>query len=155
MRFRDQGFRPGWQLAYPCGVSLDWQTGELADGLGCYRRGEFWFAHEHWEKVWLRLQEPEKSFLQAMIQTTAAFHHVAAGNMRGAVSLLAKALRRFESCPETFGGIDVARLRAEAEAWLRALEDGAGARPKAFPQIMPDRAPVQGCGPLRRSRGLR
>ncbi|MGC9222593.1 MAG: DUF309 domain-containing protein [Terracidiphilus sp.] len=136
-------------------MPLDWQTGELAHGLGCYRRGEFWAAHEHWEKVWLRLQEPEKSFLQSLIQTTAAFHHVNTGNMRGAVSLLAKALRRFESCPETFGGVDVARLRAEAEAWLRALESDAGARPETFPRIMPARAPVQGCGPQHRNRALR
>jgi predicted metal-dependent hydrolase len=116
-------------------VSLDWKSGALLEGLRCYRSAEFWIAHEHWESVWLRLEEPEKSFLQALIQTTAAFHHVQTGNIRGAVSLLAKALRRLQSCPEAFGGIDLAQLREEAGVWLRALESGAGAYPAAFPQI--------------------
>ncbi|MGB0063583.1 MAG: DUF309 domain-containing protein [Terracidiphilus sp.] len=105
--------------------------------MRCYRNAEFWIAHEHWETVWLHLKEPEKSFLQALIQTTAAFHHVQAGNIRGAVSLLGKALRRFESCPEAFGGIDLAQLREEIGAWLLALKCGTEARPAAFPQIRP------------------
>ena len=33
-------------------VSLDWQHGALAEGLACYRRQEFFLAHEHWEDVW-------------------------------------------------------------------------------------------------------
>ena len=116
-------------------MSLDWQSGALAEGLRCYCNAEFWNAHEHWESVWLRLKEPEKSFLQALIQTTAAFHHVQTGNMRGAVSLLSKALRRFESCPPTFGGIDLAQLREEASAWHLALKTATAVRPTSFPQI--------------------
>lgn len=116
-------------------MSLDWNSEALAEGLRCYRNAQFWNAHEHWETAWLRLKEPEKSFLQALIQTTAAFHHLQTGNLRGAVSLLAKALRRFRSCPECFGGIDLAQLREEANAWLLALESGQAARPASFPQI--------------------
>jgi predicted metal-dependent hydrolase len=116
-------------------VSLDWKSGALAEGLRYYRNAEFWIAHEDWEAVWLRLEEPEKSFLQALIQVTAAFHHVQTGNLRGAVSLLGKALRRFESCPEAFGGIDLAQLREDAGAWLLALKSGTGARPTVFPEI--------------------
>ncbi len=116
-------------------MSLDWKSGALAEGLRCYSTQEFWNAHEHWESVWLRLEEPEKSFLQALIQTTAAFHHVQTGNVRGAVSLLAKALRRFESCPQAFGGIDLAQLREEANAWHLALTSGAESPPATFPRI--------------------
>jgi hypothetical protein len=132
---RHQGTgKAGRQFVYAQGVSFDWKSGALAEGLRCYRNAEFWIAHEHWESVWLRLEEPEKGFLQALIQTTAAFHHVHAGNIRGAVSLLGKALRRFQSFPEAFGGIDLAQLREETGAWLLALKSGTGARP-AFPQI--------------------
>jgi hypothetical protein len=118
-------------------VSLDWESGALAEGLHCYRDAEFWIAHEHWESVWLRLEEPEKSFLQGLIQTTAAFHHVQTGNIRGAVSLLDKALRRFGACPEDFGGIDVAQLRNEAGGWLAALKSDNGGCSAAVPQIRP------------------
>jgi hypothetical protein len=113
-------------------VSLDWNCGALAEGLGCYKRGEFFLAHEHWESVWLRLEEPEKSFLQALIQITAAFHHLEAGNSAGTVSLLRRALRRLSLSPACFGGIDVASLRAEVSEWLRTMESGAAA---AYPRI--------------------
>ena len=118
-------------------MSLDWQCGELAEGVRCYRSREFWQAHEHWESVWLRIKEPEKTFLQALIQTAAAFHHLQTGNTRGTVSLLRRALHRLEPYPESFGGIDLGQLRKEAGAWLAALETGAESRPAEFPQILP------------------
>lgn len=86
-------------------MPLDWKSGALATGLECYRSAQFFDAHEHWESVWPRLEEPEKSFLQALIQTTAAFHHYEAGNAAGAASLLRRALQRLELCPAMFGGI--------------------------------------------------
>jgi uncharacterized protein len=122
-------------IAYSNGVSLDWKSGALAEGLDCYRNEEFFLAHEHWESVWLRLEEPEKSFLQALIQTAAAFHHLRAGNAVGAASLLRRALRRMELCPEWFGGIETGPLREELCGWLRAIESGDGAMPGKFPKI--------------------
>lgn len=117
-------------------MPLDWNSEALAQGLRCYRDREFFLAHEHWESVWLGLNEPEKSFLQALIQTTAAFHHLQAGNTRGAISLLRRAMRRFEACPAGFAGIDLVQLREEAGAWLHALETGAPQLPAAFPLIL-------------------
>ncbi len=105
-------------------MPLDWSAGELAEGLKCYRAAKFFEAHEHWESVWLRLEEPEKSFLQALIQVAAAFHHVQCGNSAGAASLLRRALRRLEVCPAEFGGIEVGPLREEIRMWVRAIEDG-------------------------------
>lgn len=94
-------------------TELDWRNGALATGLSCYRKGEFFEAHEHWEAVWLAQGEPLKSFLQAVIQVTAACHHVQRGNPVGAVSLLTRSLHRLESCPAHFGGLDVVQLRTD------------------------------------------
>jgi predicted metal-dependent hydrolase len=118
------------------GVSLDWQSGELAEGLGCYGRREFFEAHEHWELVWLRLPEPEKSFVQAIIQITAAFHHLRLGNDVGALSLLRRTQRRLAACPASFGGIAVEPLRIDIEAWLRGIESGN--LPTTYPAIFTD-----------------
>jgi hypothetical protein len=121
-------------IAYAEGVTLDWRSGALAEGLGCYRRAEFFEAHEHWESVWLQLEEPEKSFLQAVIQTTAAFHHFQTGNRTGTASLLGRALRRMDGCPAWFGGVEVERLREEVRKWVVALESGAHV-PETVPEI--------------------
>ncbi len=116
---------------------LNWKCGALADGLRFYRNREFFLAHEHWEGVWLRLEEPEKSFLQALIQTAAAFHHFHRGNSIGAASLLRRALRRLQLCPSCFGGISVTLLSVEIYEWVEALESDGRFVPVVFPQICP------------------
>jgi predicted metal-dependent hydrolase len=118
-------------------MPLDWKSGALATGLECYRSAQFFEAHEHWESVWLRLEEPEKSFLQALIQTAAAFHHYEAGNTAGAASLLRRSLRRLELCSASFGGIDLGPLCEEMRVWLRGLEDRTASVPERVPVICP------------------
>ena len=49
-------------------MELDWNTGALAEGLRLYEAGEFFTAHESWESVLLTAPEPEKTFLQGIIQ---------------------------------------------------------------------------------------
>jgi hypothetical protein len=116
-------------------VSLDWSNAELAAGLSCYRNGRFFDAHEHWESVWMRLKDPERSFLQGLIQMTVAFHHLNSANSAGARSLLQRALIRFDRCPTCFGGVDVAAIRSEAREWLRAIESEASTWPVSYPKI--------------------
>src|SRR6266702_8708955 len=103
-------------------MPLDWNSGRLASGLACYRKQDFFEAHEHWEDAWNQLKDPEKSCVQGLIQVTVAMHHFQHANRAGAASLLQRALHRFERCPECFGGIDVAGLAANVRAWLNALE---------------------------------
>lgn len=114
---------------------FDWTAGALAEGLRCYRNEEFFLAHEHWEAIWLTLDGQEKMFLQGLIQTTAAFHHLQRKNPVGAASLLRGALRRLDPLPLDFGGIDVDALRQSLRAWLRALEHPEPGAALPFPSI--------------------
>ncbi len=118
---------------------LDWTRGELAEGLRCYRAEEFFAAHENWELVWLKLQEPEKSFLQGLIQVAAAFHHFQRGNLEGTSSLLQAALSRLAPHSPSFAGISVAPLCQEIHEWLTRLEEGNARSYPPFPQIQLDR----------------
>lgn len=118
-------------------MPIDWNSTELENGLACYRRGLFFDAHEHWELAWLALKEPEKSFLQALIQVTAAFHHLEKGNRAGALGLLRKALGRLERCTARFGGIDIPLLCEEVGEWIGAIESGAVTKPATTPRICP------------------
>jgi hypothetical protein len=115
---------------------FDWSAGSLADGLACYHSERFWHAHEHWEAVWLKCNEPEKTFMQALIQVTAAFHHFQRNEFPGAISLLRKALARLETYPEEFGGIAVTPLRESIREWLRALQARDRSMGMRFPEIV-------------------
>ena len=117
------------------GMSLDWTQGDLREGLCCFRSGEFFEAHEHWESVWLTAQEPEKTFLQGLIQVAASFHHFQRGNLPGTISLLRSALRRLDTYPEAFAGVAVAPLRTSICVWLAALETPTQSSLPPLPQL--------------------
>jgi predicted metal-dependent hydrolase len=103
-------------------MTFDWTAGPLAEGLHLYNSGEYFTAHEAWETVWLSAPEPERTFLQALIQVTAAFEHLNRNNNQlGATRLLTAALRRLEPYPVHFGNIDVALLRADMRDHLNSL----------------------------------
>jgi hypothetical protein len=115
--------------------AFDWRRGSLAEGLHCYSNEQFFEAHEHWEAVWLTLREPEKSFLQALIQVSAAFHHLGRGNRQGAFSLLTRSFRRLDRCPSPYCCLDLALLREQVREWLSALEVEPLQMPPAFPEF--------------------
>ena len=110
-------------------MELDWESGELAAGLACYRSQEYFEAHEHWEAVWLRSVEPQKTFLQALIHVTAAFHHLRKGNIAGASSQLGRALSKLGPYPAECCGVHVEALRQSLAAWIKSLAAGE-ARPQ-------------------------
>jgi len=116
-------------------MPLDWTHGDLFEGLRCFHSGAFFEAHEHWESVWLAAQEPEKTFLQGLIQVAASFHHFQRGNCAGTISLLRSALRRLDRYPEVFAGIGVAPLRRAIRSWLQALETIPQSAPPPLPAI--------------------
>lgn len=122
-------------------MALDWSQGELERGLRRYRAEEFFLAHEHWEAAWLQLREPEKTFLQALIQVAAAFHHFQRGNREGTRSLLLAALRKLDSIEASIGGIDRLWLCDGIREWLTALEDGGPASHPPFAEIRPEQNP--------------
>lgn len=113
-------------------MELDWHHGELLEGRCCFDRGAFFEAHEYWELVWLAAPEPQKTFLQALIQVAASFHHFQRDNLAGTKSLLQSALRRLDAYPESFAGVEVALLREAIRRWVNALE---GDQSSPFPPI--------------------
>jgi uncharacterized protein len=103
------------------------QSDKFQRGLTHFNSAEFFLAHEVWEELWLTEAEPEKTFLQGLIQLAAAFHHYLRGNLTGAQSLLAAAAVKLQRFPPRNRGIDAGKLRADAIRWARAL--GAGQDP--------------------------
>jgi len=71
--------------------------------------------------------------LQALVQISAAFHHLVRGNRAGAISLLARALRRLDRSPAEFCGLSVATIRDQSRQWLQVLESPNTDFPETFP----------------------
>jgi uncharacterized protein len=90
-------------------------------GLEHFNAREFFEAHEVWEEIWLVEAEPEKTFLQGLIQISAAFHHYCHGNPQGAESLLASGIVKLTRFPAHHRNLDIAGLRTAAKKWARAL----------------------------------
>jgi hypothetical protein len=109
-----------------------------------FNEASFFDAHEVLEDVWRVASEPEKKFLQGLIQLAVAFHHRSQGNLVGARSLLARAARNLGGYPENFGGIQLTPLRQSIGHWQRALEEGTAAPP--LPKLVVSRqSPVVSC----------
>lgn len=106
-------------------------------GIAQFNAGEFWEAHESWEVVWLPAAEPDKIFLQGIIQVSAGFHHHRRGNPAGARSLLRRGLAKLERFPASYRGIWVEDLRRASRRWLVAIEADSGTFPESFPVIRP------------------
>jgi predicted metal-dependent hydrolase len=116
-------------------MEIDWDSEELRAGLRCYRAAQFFEAHEHWESVWLLASNPEKEFLQALIQVAAAFHHMQRSNRKGMRSLLTRAQARLASHPGYFGGVIVETLRDDIKQWLDRPEMDRNLADFAVPRI--------------------
>ncbi len=93
---------------------------------------EFFKAHEVWEELWLSAAEPEKTFLQGMIQCAAAFHHYARGNRNGARSLLESSLAKLQGFPEIHRALNLGALRSAIREFLAPPN-----RPQCVPQPLP------------------
>lgn len=111
------------------------QQPEFLRGIEQFNRREFFDTHESWEAIWLSAPEPDKTFLQGVIQVACAFHHYLRGNRRGAESLLRRGLEKVERFPADHRGLDLEPLRQSARWWQKELEAGRNPSPDQLPQI--------------------
>jgi hypothetical protein len=103
-------------------------------GIAQFNRQEFFESHESWELIWLPAPEPDKTFLQGIIQVAAALHHFRRGNLGGARSLLRRGVKKMEGFPGHYRGLRLNELLRAARDWQDYLQR-AGEAPPAFPRI--------------------
>lgn len=92
-------------------------------GIQLFNDAQFFAAHEVLEDVWRAAPEPQRKFLQGLIQLAVAFHHHSTGNIVGARSLLNRAMRNLAGYPQLFGGIHLSNLLQAVAEWQRALTE--------------------------------
>ena len=104
-------------------------------GLDAFNSAHFYDAHEHWEEVWLETQNPEKTFLQGLIQVAAAFHHYSRANYLGCRNLLRAGLIKLDHFPKEHWGLAIEPLRATVRVWLSELNAGRNPEQTQIPRI--------------------
>jgi predicted metal-dependent hydrolase len=107
------------------------------NGLEAFNSGHFYEAHEHWEEVWLETRNPEKMFLQGLIQVAAAYHHYSRENNLGCRNLLRAGLLKLEGCPPESWGLAIEPLRTSVRQWLVPLHAGESPNGLRIPRIQP------------------
>jgi tRNA (pseudouridine54-N1)-methyltransferase len=116
--------------------------GPFARGARLFDAGAFFDAHEAWEERWrVERDEPQRRFLQGLIQIAAAFHKlVDLGSADAASRLLGKGLAKLDACPAQVADMNMGTFRDEAHECSRALALGRFDR-SAVPKTQVHRAP--------------
>src|SRR5947209_14768404 len=101
---------------------------EYIAGIDLYNAGEFHAAHDAWEERWMGPVAPdEKLFLQAMIQSAVAFHHLQIGRPGAARQMYLAAKEKFArlGC-KCFMSLDLEDYQSQLDralSWLLSAPD--------------------------------
>jgi predicted metal-dependent hydrolase len=106
-------------LAYPI---------EYLAGIDLYNAGEYHAAHDAWEERWMGPVAPdEKLFLQAMIQSAVAFHHLQIGRPGAARRMYLMAKEKFARLgAPVFMSLDLTDYQKQLDralSWLLSVAD--------------------------------
>jgi Domain of unknown function (DUF309) len=106
-------------LAYPV---------EYLAGIDLFNQAEFHAAHDAWEERWLGpATGDEKLFLQALIQSAVAFHHLEIGRPGAARRMYQMSREKFKRLGvRTFMSLDLEGYQAQLDralAWLESVPD--------------------------------
>lgn len=96
----------------------------LAAAVALFDRGAYFEAHEVLEPLWLAATGVDREALHGLLQVAVGFHHAVNGNAHGAAALLDRALARLGRCPDSWMGLDLARLRVDSAAVRAAVHEG-------------------------------
>jgi hypothetical protein len=101
---------------------------EYIAGIDLYNAGEFHAAHDVWEERWMGEVGPqEKLFLQAMIQSAVAFHHLEIGRPGAARQMYTRAKEKFARLgTAVFMSLDLTDYQAQLDhalSWLLTVPD--------------------------------
>jgi predicted metal-dependent hydrolase len=84
-------------------------------GLESFNHGRYFEAHEELEHAWNEDQSPGRDLYRAVLQIAVAYLQIERGNYNGAVKMFLRARQWFEPLPPVCRGINLGRLRQEAQ----------------------------------------
>ena len=112
---------------------------EYIAGIDLYNAGEFHAAHDAWEERWMGEVGPkEKLFLQAMIQSAVAFHHLDIGRPGAARQMYLRSKEKFGRLgTRVFMSLDLEDYQAQLDSALSWLLSASNPKEIPRPEITP------------------
>lgn len=111
---------------------------EYIAGIDLFNEGEFHAAHDAWEDRWMgEVGAHEKLFLQAMIQSAVAFHHLEIGRPGASRRMYQMAKEKFARLGvRSFMSLDLEDYQAQLDRALSWLTTVADPRELTQPEIV-------------------
>ncbi len=98
---------------------------ELMDeGRAAFNGGQFYEAHEFWEEVWNVIDDPERTWVQGMIQVATGLHKLQRFRSDVCLTLIDKALGKLKDVVPSLYGFDLAGLVEDARRVKAGIERG-------------------------------
>lgn len=94
---------------------------EYAAFADCWNAGRYFEAHEVLEGLWMRTRDRGQ---QGMIQLVVAFHHVSKGNLKGARTMIDRAVPRLRDPAAGPSPFDLAAMAAFAQRLRASIDAG-------------------------------
>ena len=94
---------------------------QAAAGLRLFNAGEYFEAHEALEDAWNAEKGEIRELYRGILQIAVVYLHVKRGNYNGAIKVHARSQRWIKDWPEICRGIEVGRLRKDAEAVINEV----------------------------------
>jgi len=95
---------------------------QAAEGLRLFNAGEYFEAHEALEDAWNAEKDKVRELYRGILQIAVVYLHVTRGNYHGAVKVYVRSQRWLRDWPEVCRGIEVGRLRRDAEAVINEVK---------------------------------
>lgn len=91
-------------------------------GFREFNDGAYYACHDTLEALWMDCTEPEKTFVQGILQISVACYHLTNQNAKGGMILLGEGIKRLKNYQPEFELIDVKTLVQSSAEFLYALQ---------------------------------
>jgi predicted metal-dependent hydrolase len=97
-------------------------TAGLKRGIELFNSGEYWDAHEAWEREWMPDRKgPDAGFYKGLIQVAAGCLHYTRRNRRGAVNKWTSGAAYLRPYLPSHRGVELSPLVTAVEGFLEAM----------------------------------
>lgn len=91
-------------------------------GIAEFQSGAFYPCHDTLEALWMDLMEPDRTFVQGILQIAVACYHLGNANERGAMILLGEGIKRLKEYRPSYETINVTHFVQTSAQFLSLLQ---------------------------------